>query len=146
VVLVEDESQQEFLRAIASVLEHDIDEKSISVIEVGGHNGYGPYRILLDRLGIPYVALRDKGWGDNPSYPPKRYFSLGCELEAYFEKHGLAEIRYEIEKEVGRSKRRVAGVLGSRLTLEQIPSIFNEVLKAAMNLSTGLTLPPVEVG
>ena len=52
VVLVEDETQEGFLKSIAPTLGRDIDAHSVSVIPVGGENGYRPYFALLDGLGV----------------------------------------------------------------------------------------------
>lgn len=136
VLLVEDESQQEFLTAVTPTLDHDIDSASVSIIAVGGHNGYPAYQTLLEALEIPYIALRDKSWGHNPLYPVERFFSLDGELEECLDDHKLSELRHDVEEEVGTSKRRVAGLLGSRLSREQIPPIFDKVLQAAMDLAS----------
>ena len=139
VILAEDESQQGFLTAVAPTLDHDIDAHSVSIISAGSQDGYKPYEVLLKALGIPYVCLRDLPWGDEQRYPPDRFFSLGAELEDYLDKHGLAEARKKIISEVGTSKRRVASALalGATVTESEIPSIFNDVLKAAIKLATG---------
>ena len=135
VLLVEDESQQEFLTAVAPTLGYDIDSASVSIIAVDGHDGYQAYQTVLEALEIPYIALRDKSWGHNPRYPADKFFSLDGELEECLDNHELSELRREVEKEVGTSKRRVAGLLGSRLSREQIPPIFDTVLQVAMRLS-----------
>ena len=107
----------------------------MSIIAVDGHDGYQAYQTVLEALEIPYIALRDKSWGHNPRYPVDKFFSLDGELEECLDNHELSELRREVEKEVGTSKRRVAGTLGSRLSREQIPPIFDTVLQAAMRLS-----------
>ncbi len=137
VLLVEDESQLGFLTAVAPTLDHDIDAHSVSIISVGSHDGYKPFEVLLKALGIPYVCLRDRRWGEKQRYPRDRFFSLGAELEDYLDNNGLAEARQKVIHEVGTSKRRAASALGAIVTKEQIPPVFGDVLKAAVDLATG---------
>ena len=141
VVLVEDESLQEFLIVVAPTLGYDIDAHGVSVIPTGGHGTHPPYHTLLDALGIPHVNLRDRSWGHNSKYPPDRFFSLGCELEQYLDHHGLSEIQKEAEKNVGKSHRRVARAVAEKLERARIPEVFDNVLKKAVNLATGRPLP-----
>jgi hypothetical protein len=137
VILVEDESQQGFLTAVAPTLGHDTDAHSVSIISVDGHDGYKPYEILLKALRIPYVCLRDRRWGAKQDYPRDRFFSFNMELEEYLDKHGLAEAREKVISKIGRSKRRVAAALGASVTNGEIPPVFGDVLKAAVELATG---------
>lgn len=137
VLLVEDESQKEFVTSVASTLGFDLDANSISVIAVGSHDGFPPYRVLVEKLGIPFAALRDKAWGDDCRYPPGRFFHLGPELEQYLDGHGLSGVRQEVIKEVGDSKRRQAAALGPKLTKAQIPELFSEVLRVVTDLAGG---------
>ena len=104
VVLVEDESQREFLTGVARTLGHDIDGNSVSIIDVHDENGYGKYETLLDTFEIPFVALKDKQWGDDVRYPPDSYFTLDMEIEDYLDAHGLAEERKAAADEVGQNK------------------------------------------
>jgi hypothetical protein len=134
VILVEDESQREFIAGVAPTLGYDLDATGISVISVDGQSGYVPYRIFLHAFGIPYVALRDLPWGDANEYPTSRFFSLGTELEDFLENSGFAKLRQEVIKDVGTAKRRVAGVMALRLARNDIPSIFDDLIRAATNL------------
>ena len=140
VILVEDESQELFLRAVAPTLGHDVDSTSISIIPVGGDGAFRPFVSLLESLGIPHVALRDKTWGENLSYPPERYFALGAELEPFLDSKGLGEIRERIQTEIGTAKPRVASHLGSELSADLVPEIFSKLLAAAANLTDGRPL------
>jgi hypothetical protein len=54
VLLVEDESQQEFLTAVAPTLGYDIDSASVSIIAVDGHDGYQAYQTLLEALVVSH--------------------------------------------------------------------------------------------
>lgn len=137
VILVEDESQEGFLIAIAQTLERDIDSHSISVVNCGSEDGYKPYFTLLDGLGIPYVALRDNAWGDEKRYPANRFFYFGMEIETYLDSNGLAEQRRKAKEDVGTAKRRVAAHLGGCLSRDQIPDIFDEIFASAFELATG---------
>ncbi len=96
-----------------------------------------PYHVLLDALKIPHISLRDKPWGDNPKFPPHRYFALGMELEDYLDKHGMAEQRRQLVSAIGSGKPRVARELGAKLTVDQVPEIFKQVLKTAADQATG---------
>lgn len=137
VLLVEDESQQLFLMGTAPTLEKDMDAHGVSIIPVGGENGFEHFHALLDALGIPHINLKDKPWGDDRRYPPHRYFSLGAELEDFLDSQGLAEKRKGVIQQVGTNKPRVAAELGARLKQDEIPSIFQHVLDAAIHLATG---------
>jgi len=137
VVLVEDESQQEFLLPVAEKLSYNLDEEGISILWVSGDQGYDQFIALLQALAIPFVCLKDKPWGNDRHYPPDRFFSLGMELEDYLDAHGLANERQAVISEFGKSKARVSGILGAKITKEQVPSIFNDVLTKANKLATG---------
>ncbi len=102
---------------------------------ISGGQYYSPFQVLLDSLKIPYIALRDHDWGDPRRYPENRFFSLGGEIEAFLDSSGIADLRKSVEEEVGRSKRRVASVLATRLLAEQVPDIFDQVLRAAVELT-----------
>ena len=108
VILVEDESQRDFLVAVAPTLGYPLDTMGVSVIQVDGEQGYEAYFTLLRIFRIPFVVLKDLAWGDDSRYPADQYFSLGMELEDYLDDHGLKDIRFEVMKDVGKSKRRVA--------------------------------------
>lgn len=142
VVLVEDESQQEFLSAVAATLDHNLDACGVSIIAVDGQNGYKPFLTLLNALCIPYVALRDLPWGNEKNYPQERFFTLGMELEDYLDKNNLKGLRNTVSQEVGKNKRRIAATLGSRLSKSEIPSLFDNVLKKAVELATGEPAQP----
>lgn len=135
VILVEDESQCEFLLQIAPTLGRDIDAHGISVIPVGGEHGYKPYRTLLDALNIPYVCLRDKRWGQDIDFPPARFFALGAEIEEYLDSQGLAELRLTTKQDVGQGKPRVMAALGAQLKKEDVPKLFDDLLQAAIAAS-----------
>lgn len=137
VVLVEDESQLGFLQSVATKLKFDLDGHSISIIAVHGHASFRPYITLLNSLGIPHVCLRDKTWGKNPAYPKDRFFSLGAELEQYMDDQGFKELREQVEREVGTSKRRAASRMASLLDVAKIPDLFGRVLQAALDMATG---------
>ena len=137
-LLVEEESTHAFLRSVAPVLGYDLDADGVSVISVDGDGGYKHFHTLLDGLGIPYVNLRDRAWGHNPKYPPSRFFSLDTgSIENLMDEHGLGELRLQIAREVGDNKVRVAAELARRLEHQQVPEIFDRVLKAAKELATG---------
>lgn len=136
VLLVEDQTQQQFLRSVAPTLGLDIDAKGVSIVTaVDGQDGFKPFFTLLNGLQIPYVCLKDKPWGDKRRYPAERFFSLGMEIEEFLDQAGLHEVRQHVVKKVGKSKPRVGGELGAMLCAKQIPEIFDRVLKAAMDIS-----------
>lgn len=136
ILLVEDQSQQQFLKSIAPTLGRDIDAQGVSIIAaVDGEDGFKPFFTLLNGLQIPYVCLKDRPWGDDLMYPAKRFFSLGMEIENFLDQAGLGEMRQLVRKEVGKSKPRVCGELGARLSADQIPEIFDRVLRAATDVS-----------
>jgi len=137
VILVEDESQQLFLVAVAPILGFDLDAYGVSVIAVDGEDSYGKYFTLFDALAISYFGLKDKHWGNPQMYPDGRFFSFGCELEDYLDQHGLVRLRAKVITEVGTSKARVAGILAGRLTEEQVPQLFRDLLQAACQHATG---------
>jgi hypothetical protein len=138
VLLVEDESQAEFIYGIAPTLNVPLDARGVSVVPVGGEKSFPPYLALVRALGMPFVALRDPAWGNAESYPPGTFFSFGMEIEEYLERHGLEEALAGVQKEYGGgSKRRAAVRLAPRLAAAKIPPMFREVLEAALSLATG---------
>lgn len=134
-ILVEDESQHRFFLGLGAKLGCDLDAEGVSIVDVGGEDGFKSFRVLLDGLGIPYVCLRDLSWGASPEYPPERFFSFGAELEDFLDRHGLEEKRRSIIEEMGRSKQRVAAELAGRITSAEIPPIFSEVARRAIELA-----------
>ena len=138
VVLVEEETTVEFLFGVAAKLGFGLNADGVSIVTVEGGNGFGPYHTLLESLGIPHVNLRDDSWGNNPAYPPNRFFSLGvsrASFEAFMDAEGLAELRQRIIKQIGNSKPRVAAEMARRLSPGEIPTIFREVLQTAVTLA-----------
>ena len=70
-----------------------------------------------------------------PFSPPDQFLSLGMELEPYLDQEGLAAIRQEIIKEFGgKSKPRIARILGGMIEPEQIPPKFIEVFELVKSL------------
>src|SRR5206468_899216 len=136
VIVVEDESQQLFVLGVAPKLGFDLDAHGVSVIAVGGHDGYPPFFTLFQALAIPYVALRDKDW-DHRRFDIQKFFELGCELEDFLDEHGLAQLRQDVISEVGTAKPRVAAELARRLNSDQVPELFLLVLQAADKQATG---------
>jgi hypothetical protein len=137
VILVEDETQAEIVRAVAETLGYDLDAHSTSVIPVGGEDGYAPYDILVRTLRIPVVRLRDKLWRDSKRYPPEDNFSFGREVEDYLDDQGLAALRLAAKAEVGTSKRRIGGSLAKHLASNEVPEVFRRLLDAAIARATG---------
>jgi hypothetical protein len=135
VILVEDESMLEFITAVAPTLGFDIDSNGISIISTDGHDGFQPFHTLLQSLGIPHVNLRDKPWRDSQNYPSDRFFDLGIELEQYLDAQGLSDLRSQVAREVGNSKRRQAAALGRKLSQSQVPAVFKTVLETAIHLA-----------
>jgi hypothetical protein len=77
-------------------------------------------------------------WGNNPNYPPEQYLALGSEFEEFIDRQGLASLRQQlIESLGGNSHRRIAAALGEQIEPEQVPEVFHQVLKAAINTATG---------
>lgn len=132
ILLVEDESQQRFIVECANKLKYNINNAGLSVVEVGGENGYDPYILLAEQLAIPFLCLRDKPWEDEK--PEKVYLSLGCELEEYLEKEGLGHLLKDGKKKVGTSKQRVAKYCGENVEVEKIPEFFVSLIDKAIKL------------
>lgn len=128
VLLVEDESQQNFVLGCAGKLRYNLNRSGASVISFDGKDGYKPYVALLKALNIPYLCLRDLNWGPPKSKSPEVYRALGCELEKFLEKAGLGQLMEKAKHEVGSSKPRVAKYVGEHITPKQIPSFFHELL------------------
>jgi len=137
VILVEDESLQQFLRSVAPRLGYDLDAHSVSVVFTGGHGGHRPFHTLLESLGIPHIDLRDKPWGENTKFPPDRFFSLGMEFEEFIDQCGLGSLRSGLIEELGTAKPRIADALGSAIDEDKVPTVFGEVLSAAVSLAIG---------
>ena len=137
VIVVEDESQRDFILGVAPTLGRNLDVNSISVVYADGQDGFRPIITFLEALQIPHVCLKDLDWGDNQRYPPSRFYSLGGELEVFLDSKGLAERRKQVIAEVGQGKRRVARALGQQLAKNEIPEVFDNLLEAAITIATG---------
>ena len=149
VLLVEDESLQEFLTVIAPKLNRWLDRSGVSIIDTGGHGGHAAHHVLLDSLGIPHVNLRDKPWGEEKRYPKDRFFSLGAEFEEFMDGRGFVEMRHRLAKALGvrnerDNHRRVARAMGEEMKTGDVPPIFLEVLARVEEIATGepATIPP----
>ena len=135
VILAEGQTEVGFLPSIAPKLEFDLDSSGISVVDVGGQDGYKRYMTVLQSLGIPFVALKDLPWGDDKMYPPDQFFSLGSEIEDYLDSNGLRDLREEVQKDIGIGKPRVGQAIGERVRREQIPQVFTDLFQAATLLA-----------
>lgn len=134
VLFVEDESQQRFIEGCAKKLDYGLDSVGLSIVEVGGQDGFEPYIKLAKQLNIPFLCLADLPWGSNPDRPPKIYRSLGCELEQYLEQAGCGSLMKQARKAVGISKQRVAKYCGEHIEEVNIPQFFAQLLEDAMTL------------
>ena len=135
VLVVEDESLFEFLRAVAPKLGLDIDGNGVSIVVTEGHGVHKDFNAMLDALAIPYLNLRDLPWKDEKRYPPERYMALGHEFEKFMDGQGHRELRLELSSRYGSSHRRGAAALAQRLEAEQIPEIFGEFHARAIELA-----------
>jgi predicted ATPase len=143
VIVTEDETHQRFLYAIAPTLGQQIDANGVSIVGLTeGDSGYPAYFALLDALGIPFIAVKDRRWGDDRRYPPDRFFTFTpphvqgkWEIEDFLDHHGLKELRKAVGKEVTGNKPRVAEALGRRLSQEQIPELFTTILARSIELA-----------
>lgn len=138
VLLVEDESQYEFVKQIANKVVPTLDSLGVSVIYTGGHDGFRTFVPVLEGLSIPFIALRDLPWNDDSKYPPERFLTLGVELEDYLDQAGLRDRRVQINEEYGfGSKRRTAGILGGLIDANDIPPKFTDIFRQLEVLVSG---------
>lgn len=134
VLLVEDESQQKFILECANKLPYNLDSSGLSVIDVGGKDGFEPYIKLVDAFGVPYLCLADLPWGPSLNRPPSIFRSLGYELEEYLDQHGFGPLMKQAKQKVGDNKPRVARYVGEHIIGEQIPPFFSELIADAVKL------------
>lgn len=134
VLLVEDESHQNFLLGCADKLKYNLNSSGLSIISFDGEDGYKPYVALLSALSIPFLCLRDQNWGSAKSRPPNAYRALGCELEQFLVRAGLGPLMEEARHKVGSSKPRVAKYVGEHLAPKQIPKFIHEVIADSVKL------------
>jgi len=136
-LLVEDESQQKIILGFAHTLASGLDAKGVSVVDVGGQDGFGAYIKFAETFKIPFLCLRDQDWGPPKAKPRKRFRALGCELEEFLENAGLGSLMEEAKTKVGTSKPRVAEYVGGSASVDQIPAFFRELLADAVKLAVG---------
>lgn len=134
VLFVEDESQQRFIEGCAKKQDYALDSIGLSIIEVGGQDGFKPYIKLAKQLNIPFLCLSDLPWGSDPDRPSKIYRSLGCELERYLEQAGCGPLMEQARKAVGISKQRVARYCGEHIERADVPPFFSQLIEDAMKL------------
>jgi len=134
VLFVEDESQLKFIEGCANKLDYGLDSLGLSIIEVGGKDGFEPYIKLAKQLDIPFLCLADLPWGSSPDRPPTIYRSLGYELEQYLEDSGCGSLMEQAKKAIGSSKQRVAKYCGEHIEVANIPPFFPQLLEDAMKL------------
>jgi len=134
VLFVEDESQQRFIEGCAKKLDYGLDSAGLSIVEVGGQDGFEPYIKLAKQLDLPFLCLRDLPWGSDTDRPSKIYRSLGCELEQYLEHAGCGYLMEQARKTVGTSKQWVAKYCGEHIERSDIPPFFPQLLEDVMKL------------
>lgn len=134
VLFVEDESQQKFIEGCAKKLQIGLDNQGISIIEVGGKDGFKPYIILAKQLRIPFLCLADLPWPSTPDRPSNIYRSLGSEIEQYLEQAGCGSLMQQAKQTVGTSKQRVAKYCGENIEVSSIPVFFDQLLNDAVKL------------
>lgn len=134
VLFVEDESQQKFIEGCAKKLQISLDNQGISIIEVGGKDGFKPYITLATQLRIPFICLADLPWPSSADRPSNIYRSLGCELEQHLDQAGLGSLVQQARQEIGTSKQRVAKYCGENIEVSLIPVFFDQLLKDAAKL------------
>jgi len=134
VLFVEDESQQRFIEGCSKKLQIGLDNRGISIIEVGGKDGFKPYVRLAEQLDIPFLCLADLPWSSSPDKPSSIYRSLGCELEQYLEQANCGPLMDEARQAVGTSKQRVAKYCGENIEVSSIPDFFRQLLRDLGNL------------
>jgi hypothetical protein len=134
VLFVEDESQQRFIEGCAKKLDLGLDSAGLSIVEVGGQDGFEPYIKLAKQLDMPFLCLRDLPWGSDTERPSKIYRSLGCELEQYLKHAGCGSLMEQARKTVGTSKQWVAKYCGEHIERVNIPPFLTQLLEDAMKL------------
>jgi len=134
ILFVEDESQEKFIIECAKKLGFSLDNMGLSIIEVGGKDGFGPYVKLAEQLNIPFMCLADLSWGSSPDKPLKVYRSLGYELEEYLQKVGLDSLMEQARRKVGRNKPRIARYCGEHIEVNQIPQVISQLINDAVKL------------
>lgn len=134
VLFVEDESQQKFIDGCSRKLNYDFDKMGLSIIEVGGKDGFDTYIKLANQLDIPFLCLADLPWGPSPDRPLTIYRSLGKELEQYLEEAGCGSLMEQARKEIGTSKQRVARYCGETIEASNIPPFISQLLEDASKL------------
>ena len=132
VLLVEGESDEAFIRALAPRLDRDLDSAGVSVVHFEGQDGYKPYLQLLEALQIPVIALRDLNWGDDHRYPAQQFHALGAEIEDYLSEHGFQDALDSARAKVGRSKPRICEEVALTVDTTSLPPLFDEVIQAAI--------------
>lgn len=133
-LLVEDESQYQFLLGCAARSNIDIDGAGLSIIHVDGKDNFKPYTKMAEKFGIDFICLEDLKRESASRHDDFRRRSFGCEIEDYLRKHDLNSLMEEAEKEVGRSKQRVMRYCGEHISKEEIPEFFSKLLNDAINL------------
>ena len=133
-LFVEDESQRQFIMGCADKLSYDLDSAGLSIIEVGGKDGFQPYIKIAKCFKIPYLCLEDLTRGSSKDRPPNTYRALGYELEEYLERNNLGKLMDEAKSKIGTSKQRVARYCGEHISKKQIPELFKKLIDDAVNL------------
>lgn len=133
-LFVEDESQRQFITGCADKLSYDLDSAGLSIIEVGGKDGFKPYIKIAESFKIPYLCLEDLPRGSSKNRPKSIFRALGCELEEYLKQNNLIKLMEEAKSEVGTSKQRVARYCGEHIDKKNIPELFEKLIEDAVNL------------
>lgn len=133
-LFVEDESQRQFILGCADKLSYDLDSAGLSIIEVGGKDGFQPYIKIAECFKIPFLCLEDLPRGFSKERPKSIFRALGCELEDYLKKYDLGDLMEEAKSEVGTSKQRVARYCGEHIDESKTPELFKKLIADAVDL------------
>ncbi|MFC1979943.1 ATP-dependent endonuclease [Chloroflexota bacterium] len=133
-LIVEDESHRQFILGCADKLSYDLDSAGLSIIEVGGKDGYQPYIKIAECFNIPFLCLEDLTRGPSKKRPKSIFRSLGCELEDYLKQYNLGGLMEEAKSKVGTGKQRVARYCGEHVDKDKIPDFFKTLIEDAVAL------------
>ena len=139
VLLVEGETEEAFLQAVGVTIGLDTDVHGISVVSVGGQDGFIPYLRLLTKMEVPFLCHRDRHEGLRAKkYEDHRghFRVIGAEFEEFMRQEGLNDIYDEaVEKFTANRKVAVGRYIGNNIDSDQVPKKFIDLLKEIIEVA-----------
>lgn len=139
VLLVEGDTELGALPIFAEKIGKNFDIYNVFVCSVDGKKSFSIYQKILESFEIPYAILCDEDANSLSNIRRcKNKIILKPNFEGVLINAGFDYILNEAKKELGGSKARIGRYVAEKITKEQIPKDFVDIINTVVKLSKGL--------